>query len=86
MRRWSNDRFLSTPHGVINDIGTDRYSIAYFHSPNPTASSSACRAASGPTIRRAISRRVYRDLVLEFYRANYFHRSGYGKAAAPASP
>ena len=37
MRRWSNDRFLSTPHGVINESGTDRYSIAYFHSPNPTA-------------------------------------------------
>jgi len=35
MRRWSNDRFLSTPHGVINESGTDRYSIAYFHSPNP---------------------------------------------------
>ena len=34
MRRWSNDRFLSTPHGVINESGTDRYSIAYFHSPN----------------------------------------------------
>ena len=26
---------------------------------------------------------VYRDLVLAFYNANYFHRSGYGKAAAP---
>src|SRR6266581_8310690 len=35
MRRWSNDRFLSTPHGVLNETGTDRYSIAYFHSPNP---------------------------------------------------
>ena len=37
MRRWSNNRFLSTPHGVLNDSGTDRYSIAYFHSPNPDA-------------------------------------------------
>jgi isopenicillin N synthase-like dioxygenase len=37
MRRWSNDRFLSTPHGVINESGSDRYSIAYFHSPNPDA-------------------------------------------------
>ncbi len=35
MRRWSNNRFLSTPHGVLNESGTDRYSIAYFHSPNP---------------------------------------------------
>ena len=38
MRRWSNDRFLSTPHGVINESEADRYSIAYFHSPNPSSS------------------------------------------------
>ena len=44
MRRWSNDRFLSTPHGVINETGADRYSIAYFHSPNPAAN----RKASAP--------------------------------------
>jgi isopenicillin N synthase-like dioxygenase len=37
MHRWSNDRFLSTPHGVIDESGTDRYSIAYFHNPNPDA-------------------------------------------------
>ena len=33
MKRWSNDRFLSTPHGVLNDSGKDRYSIAFFYSP-----------------------------------------------------
>src|SRR5205823_4772247 len=37
MKRWSNDRFLSTPHGVLNDSGRDRYSIAVFYSPNPDA-------------------------------------------------
>ena len=37
MRRWSNDHFSATPHGIINESGTDRYSIAYFHSPNPDA-------------------------------------------------
>ena len=35
MRRMSNDRFRSTPHGVIVQGGVDRYSLAYFHSPNP---------------------------------------------------
>ena len=56
MKRWSNDRFLSTPHGVLNDTGTDRYSIAFFYSPNGVASSNACRAARVRTIRRAIRR------------------------------
>jgi isopenicillin N synthase-like dioxygenase len=77
MKRWSNDRFHSTPHGVLNDSGTDRYSIAFFYSPNvdsviecvPT-----CASADNPP---RYPRAVYRDLVLEFYNANYFHRQGY---------
>ncbi|MBV9251782.1 MAG: isopenicillin N synthase family oxygenase [Acetobacteraceae bacterium] len=83
MRRWSNDRFLSTPHGVINDSGGDRYSIAYFHSPNPDAVieclPSCCDSAANPP---RYPKAVYRDLVLEFYRKNYFHQKGHGSEAA----
>jgi len=31
--RWSNDRFASTPHRVINRSGQERYSIATFYDP-----------------------------------------------------
>ncbi len=82
MRRWSNDRFLSTPHGVINESGTDRYSIAYFHSPNPDAVIEclpSCVSADNPP---RYPKAVYRDLVLEFYRVNYFHQKGHQSAAA----
>lgn len=82
MRRWSNDRFLSTPHGVLNESGTDRYSIAYFHSPNPASVIEclpSCISADDPPRYRPA---VYRDLVLEFYRANYFHQKGHRSAAA----
>lgn len=82
MRRWSNDRFLSTPHGVLNESGTDRYSIAYFHSPNPGCVIEpvpSCIDADNPP---RYPRAVYRDLVLEFYRANYFHQKGHRSAAA----
>jgi isopenicillin N synthase-like dioxygenase len=82
MRRWSNDRFLSTPHGVINETGADRYSIAYFHSPNPAATIEclpSCVSADNPA---KYAPAVYRDLVLEFYRANYFHQKGHQSAAA----
>ena len=35
MKRWSNDRFLSTPHGVLNDSGEldDAWHEQMLHSP-----------------------------------------------------
>ncbi|HVC50851.1 MAG TPA: 2-oxoglutarate and iron-dependent oxygenase domain-containing protein [Stellaceae bacterium] len=77
MRRWSNNRFLSTPHGVLNESGVDRYSIAYFHSPNPASVIEclpSCVSADNPA---QYDPAVYRDLVLAFYRANYFHQKGH---------
>ena len=82
MRRWSNDRFLSTPHGVLNDSGADRYSIAYFHSPNVDSIIEclpSCVSLDNPAHYEPA---VYRDLVLEFYRANYFHQKGHDSEAA----
>jgi isopenicillin N synthase-like dioxygenase len=66
---------------VLNESGTDRYSIAYFHSPNPDAVIEClptCTAEEPPRYPPA----VYRNLVLEFYRANYFHQKGHRSAAA----
>jgi isopenicillin N synthase-like dioxygenase len=82
MRRWSNNRFLSTPHGVLNESGTDRYSIAYFHSPNPASTIEclpSCVSADNPA---QYNPAVYRDLVLDFYRANYFHQKGHRSEAS----
>jgi isopenicillin N synthase-like dioxygenase len=77
MRRFSNDRFLSTPHGVLNESGADRYSIAYFHSPNPDRVIECLPSCTGPKNPPRYPRALYRDLVLEFYRANYFHQQGH---------
>ena len=78
MKRWSNDRFLSTPHGVLNDSGTDRYSIAFFYSPNPASTIECLPSCTGPGDPPRYPPAVYRDLVLDFYNANYFHRKDYG--------
>ena len=81
MKRWSNDRFLSTPHGVLNDSGVDRYSIAFFYSPNPASTIEclpSCTSADDPP---HYPPAVYRDLILEFFNANYFHRKNYAGAA-----
>jgi isopenicillin N synthase-like dioxygenase len=84
MKRWSNDRFLSTPHGVLNESGGDRYSIAFFYSPSPDAVIECLPSCVGPGNPPRYPPAVYRDLVLEFYNANYFHRQGYtgGEVAA----
>jgi isopenicillin N synthase-like dioxygenase len=74
MKRWSNDRFLSTPHGVLNDTGKDRYSIAFFYSPNVDAVIECVPSCVGPDNPPRYAPAVYRDLVLAFYNANYFHR------------
>jgi isopenicillin N synthase-like dioxygenase len=82
MKRWSNDRFLSTPHGVLNDTGTDRYSIAFFYSPTPDSVIEclpSCMSANDPP---RYPRAIYRDLVIDFYSANYFHQKNH--AATPA--
>lgn len=82
MKRWSNDRFLSTPHGVLNDSGKDRYSIAFFYSPNVAATIECLPSCVGPGNPARYPPAVYRDLVLDFYNANYFHRKDYAGNAA----
>jgi isopenicillin N synthase-like dioxygenase len=85
MKRWSNDRFLSTPHGVLNDSGTDRYSIAFFYSPNVASLIECLPSCVGPDNPPRYEPAVYRDLVLAFYNANYFHRKGYAGTSAGAA-
>ncbi|HPG62871.1 MAG TPA: 2-oxoglutarate and iron-dependent oxygenase domain-containing protein [Casimicrobium sp.] len=37
LMRWTNDVFISTPHRVVNPIGRERFSVAFFLDPNPDA-------------------------------------------------
>ena len=80
MRRMSNDRFLSTPHGVLVEGDKDRYSIAYFHSPNAYSTIRvlpSCVDADNPA---KYPDALYADLIREFYSVNYFHQKTHTKA------
>ncbi len=51
LMRWTNDKYVSTPHRVFNRSGRERYSIAFFFDPNPDAEVVAipsCIGAEGP--------------------------------------
>ena len=37
LMRWTNDLYVSTPHRVVNPVGRERYSVAFFLDPNPDA-------------------------------------------------
>jgi len=78
-RRMSNDRFLSTPHGVIVEGGADRYSIAYFHSPTSTRTISVLPPFIDADHPAKYEPALMGDLIQEFWSANYAHQKGFGE-------
>ena len=79
MRRMSNDKFLSTPHGVIVEGDQDRYSMAYFHSPNPYRMIKVLESCVSTDAPAKYEPALYADLIAEFFAANYAHQKMHGK-------
>jgi isopenicillin N synthase-like dioxygenase len=74
MPRWSNERFVSTPHRVVNRSGRERYSIAYFFDPAMDAVIEClptCRSADRPPRHPPVR---YGDYLLERLDKNYAYR------------
>ena len=74
LARWSNDRFASTPHRVLNLSGRERYSQPFFYDPSmdtvvdcPAAILTPGEAPRQPPVR-------YGDYLLDRLNKNYEYR------------
>ncbi|HSV83493.1 MAG TPA: 2OG-Fe(II) oxygenase family protein [Ramlibacter sp.] len=74
LARWTNDRFVSTPHRVINRSGRDRYSLPYFLDPSMDsliACLPTCTDAQHPPLHAPVR---YGDYLMERLNRNYTYR------------
>lgn len=76
LARWSNNRFVSTPHRVINRSGRERYSQPFFFDPSmdhTIAALASCVPAGTTSVHEPV---VYRDYLMERIDKNYHYRKG----------
>lgn len=70
LRRWTDNRFLATPHRVINRSGRERYAIPFFFDANYTAVMEPVTADGRPARMPAIT---YPEFMTGYQRANFHH-------------
>ena len=81
LKRWTNDRFLSTPHRATNTSGLARHAIPFFFDTHPDTVIEClptCRSADNPPKYEPIT---YDEYALWYATRNYVHLSVKQEAA-----
>jgi len=74
LKRWTNDRFLSTPHRALNVSGLARYAIPFFFDTHPDtllACLPTCQSTDNPPKYEPIT---YQDYAVWYATRNYVHQ------------
>ncbi|HZS82271.1 MAG TPA: 2-oxoglutarate and iron-dependent oxygenase domain-containing protein [Stellaceae bacterium] len=82
LRRWTNDRFLATPHRVINRSGGERYAIPFFFDCRIDFPIVCLPSCTGPDNPPRYPPTSYMDYMSWYQRQNYDHMRGEEKGAS----
>jgi isopenicillin N synthase-like dioxygenase len=74
LARWTNDRFVSTPHRVLNAGGGDRYSIPFFFDTDMDAVIECLPTCRGPANPPRYEPVRYGDYLMDRLDRNYAYR------------
>jgi len=71
LRRWSNDRFLATPHRVVTSSGGDRYQVAFFFNPDYDAIIEVLPSCIDATHPARYEPELYEDIAVRYIESTY---------------
>jgi len=74
LNRWTNGRFLSTPHRASNRSGRERYAMPFFYDPNTDTMIRCLSTCEGPGNPPKYPPQTYGEFYAWFIARNYAHQ------------
>ena len=71
LKRWSNGRFMSTPHRAVPPVGRDRYAVPFFRAPHLDSMIECLPTCTGPENPPRWEATTYEAWITYWTNANY---------------